>query len=124
MGTKESNILAGISLLGGVAHVMLFMNGYWNDIFWMTSIMIVIIPLVIRKTVKGKKISLAIFGKNSKKKTKKQTLHPSLRGNCKNCGNLLEDRMLSYCSQSCGFEHYLSTQSKDSLTQDKFHVSA
>ena len=124
MGKTASNILVGISLLGGIAHVMVFMNGYWNDIFWMTSIMIVIPPLVIRQSVKGKKISLSVFGKNSKKNTKKQTLNPALRGNCKNCGNLLEDRMLSYCSQSCGFEHYLSNQSKNSLTPNKFHVSA
>ena len=49
MDVTKSNILTGIVLLGAIAHVMIYMNGYWNSIFWMTGIMVIAIPIAIKK---------------------------------------------------------------------------
>ena len=104
--------------------MMLFMNGYWNDVFWMTSIMVVIVPLVIRKGVKGKKITMLGMKRKSNKKTKNQLLNSSLKANCKICGKSLEDNLLTYCSQSCSFENYLNTQSQIQTKKNTFSISA
>lgn len=48
MNLKTSNFLVGVMLIGSIAHLMLFMNHYWNDIFWMTAILTVCLPLVIK----------------------------------------------------------------------------
>jgi len=53
---KTSNLLTGAVLLGGVAHVMIFMNGYWNDVLWLSVILTVGVPVAIHKYLKiGKK---------------------------------------------------------------------
>lgn len=114
MDIVAPNLLIGISLVGGIAHVLLYMNNFWNDVFLVSALMIVIIPLVFRNAMKDKKI---ILPKTSKKlesdKNKIQTLHHTVLGNCKNCGKLMEDNLLTYCSQGCSFEYYLHTQSKN-----------
>ena len=30
--------------------------------------------------------------------------------NCQNCGEVLDDSLLSYCSSKCQFENYLNSQ--------------
>ena len=46
----------GAVLLGGIAHVMIFMNGYWSDILWMSIIITVGVPIAIYKYLQpGKK---------------------------------------------------------------------
>jgi len=32
------------------------------------------------------------------------------KGKCKQCGKLLEDSLLTYCSSKCQFEKYLKSQ--------------
>ncbi len=49
MKSQSSNILKGAVLLGCIAHIMIFMNGYWNNLFWMTAILSVGIPIAIHK---------------------------------------------------------------------------
>jgi len=39
----------GSILLGGIAHLMIFQNGYWNDALWMSAILNVGIPIAIYK---------------------------------------------------------------------------
>jgi hypothetical protein len=34
-----------------------------------------------------------------------------MKGNCKNCGKILEDALLTHCSNVCRFEDYLKYQS-------------
>jgi hypothetical protein len=46
------NALIFAMLLGGIAHLMLFQNGYWNDAMWMTSIMSVGIPAILYNNMK------------------------------------------------------------------------
>jgi len=61
MSLKISDLLKGVILLGGVAHVMIFMNGYWNDALWMSVILNVGIPIVIYKYLKiGNKKKITI----------------------------------------------------------------
>ena len=46
----------GAVLLGGIAHVMIFMNGYWNDALWLSVIFTVGNPIIIYKFLNiGKK---------------------------------------------------------------------
>jgi len=53
---KTSDILIGAVLLGGIAHFMIFMNGYWNEVLWMSVILNVVVPITIYKYLKtGKK---------------------------------------------------------------------
>ena len=53
---QKSNVLIGAVLLGSVAHLMIFMNGYWSDVLGMSIILNVGIPVVIYKYLKmGKK---------------------------------------------------------------------
>ena len=49
---KKSDFLVGVVLLGCIAHVMIFMNGYWNDMLWMSVIITVGVPVVISKYLK------------------------------------------------------------------------
>jgi hypothetical protein len=56
MELTTSNILTGVVLLGAIAHVMIFMNGFWNNAFFLSAILVVAIPAVISKYLKtGKK---------------------------------------------------------------------
>ncbi len=58
---QKSNVLIGAVLLGSVAHLMIFMNGYWSDVLGMSIILNVGIPVVIYKYLKmGKKKRRAI----------------------------------------------------------------
>ena len=115
MDFTASNALIGISLIGGAAHVMLYMNGFWNNEFWITAIGVVLIPLLIKKKLSGRKIS-------SLKKTKTLKINPKnemndlftkIEGHCKICGKPLDKKMLDFCSQNCNFEFYLNSQSKN-----------
>lgn len=55
MNITASNVLIFAMLLGGVAHLMIFQNGYWNDMMWMTSIMSVGIPAILYRELKHPK---------------------------------------------------------------------
>ncbi|MDH3619128.1 MAG: hypothetical protein OES14_06360 [Nitrosopumilus sp.] len=46
---STSNILGGIILLGSIAHVMIFMNGLWSPVFWVSAMLVVAIPIFIYK---------------------------------------------------------------------------
>ena len=110
-----SNALTGISLIGGAAHVMLYMNGFWNNEFWITAIGVVLIPLLIKKQLRGKKLSSLKKTKKSKinSKNEKNDLFAKIEGHCKVCGKPLDKKMLDFCSQNCNFEYYLNSQSKN-----------
>ncbi|MDX1441201.1 MAG: hypothetical protein R3237_01925 [Nitrosopumilaceae archaeon] len=56
MEITKSNVLVAIVLLGSIAHVMILMNGYWADIFWFSTIMVIGIPILIHKSSRKKKI--------------------------------------------------------------------
>ncbi len=49
---KTSDFLVAAVLLGCIAHVMIFMNGYWNDMLWMSVIITVGVPVAIHKCLK------------------------------------------------------------------------
>ena len=49
------DILKGIVLLGCIAHVMIYYNGLWNDVFWLSALIVVAIPVVIYKNLKFSK---------------------------------------------------------------------
>ena len=56
MTLTTPDILKGIILLGGIAHVMIYFNGLWDDVFVMTALLSVGIPIAIYKFLpKGKK---------------------------------------------------------------------
>ena len=44
-----ANIFTMVILLGSVAHLMIFMNGYWNDLLWFSAIITLGIPILIQK---------------------------------------------------------------------------
>jgi hypothetical protein len=101
-------------LIGGVAHMMLYMNGFWNNEFWITAIGMVLIPLLIKNQLNGRKISSLNKTRNSSNsKNETNDLFAKIEGNCKICGKPLEKKMLDFCSQNCNFEHYLNSQSKN-----------
>jgi len=53
---KTADVLIGAVLLGGIAHLMIFTNGYWNEVLWMSVILNVGVPITIYKYLKmGKK---------------------------------------------------------------------
>ncbi len=52
LNLKISDLLVGAVLLGCIAHVMIFMNGYWNDMLWMSVIITVGVPVAISKYLK------------------------------------------------------------------------
>ena len=49
------DILKGIVLLGFVAHVMLYFDGYWHEVFYLTAILTVAIPALIYKYLPNSK---------------------------------------------------------------------
>ena len=51
---KPSNIMAFVVLLSGAAHVMIFQDGLWQDIMWLTAMVSVGIPLVMYRYMKIK----------------------------------------------------------------------
>ena len=56
MDITRSNVLTGIVLLGAIAHLMIYMNGYWNSVFWMTAIMVIAVPIAVQKLMgKGRR---------------------------------------------------------------------
>ena len=58
---KTLDFLIGAVLLGGIAHLMIFTNGYWNEVLWMSVILNVVVPITIYKYLKmGKKKRPAI----------------------------------------------------------------
>ena len=53
---KTSDLIIGVIFLGGIVHLMIFTNGYWNDSLWMSVILNVVVPIAIYKYLKmGKK---------------------------------------------------------------------
>ncbi len=52
MYLKPSNILIFALLIGGVGHVMIIQNGYWNYAMWISVILSVIIPKVVYRYLK------------------------------------------------------------------------
>jgi hypothetical protein len=52
---KTSDLLIGAVFLGGIVHLMIFMNGYWNDGMWMSVILNVGVPIAIYKYLKTDK---------------------------------------------------------------------
>ena len=56
---KTSDFLIGAVFLGGIAHLMIFMNGHWNVVLWMSVILNVGVPIAMYKYLKtGKKKKL------------------------------------------------------------------
>ena len=51
---KPSNILAFVVLLSAAAHVMIFQNGLWQNVMWLSAIVSVGIPLVLYRNMKIK----------------------------------------------------------------------
>ena len=54
MDLHPKNILIFALLLGGVAHVMIFQDGYWNNMMWLSAILTFAIPLAIYRYTKIK----------------------------------------------------------------------
>ena len=54
MDLKPSNILAFIAVLGVAAHVMIFQDGLWQDMMWLTAMVSIGIPLVFYRYMKDK----------------------------------------------------------------------
>jgi DMSO/TMAO reductase YedYZ heme-binding membrane subunit len=52
MDFNPKNILVFAVLLGGIAHVMIFQDGYWNNFMWISAALCVIIPVTIYKYLK------------------------------------------------------------------------
>ena len=115
MDLTASDALIGISLLGGVAHMMLYMNGLWNNEFWITAIGVVLIPLLIKKQLRGRKLSSLKKTRYSKStpQIEKNDLFAKIEGHCKICGKPLDKKIIDFCSQNCNFEYYLNSQSKN-----------
>jgi hypothetical protein len=44
---KTSDLLIATLFFGGIAHLMIFMNGYWNENLWLSVILNVVFPLAI-----------------------------------------------------------------------------
>jgi len=49
---NPKNIIIFAILLGGVAHVMLFQDGYWQDFMWISASLTVIIPALAYRYMK------------------------------------------------------------------------
>jgi len=49
---KTSDLLIGAVFLGGIVHLMIFQNGYWSDVLWLSVVLNVGIPIVIYKYLK------------------------------------------------------------------------
>ncbi len=52
MYLKSSNFLIFALLIGGVGHVMVIQNGYWNYAMWISVILSVTIPIVVYRHLK------------------------------------------------------------------------
>ena len=52
MDFDPKNILIFVMLLSGIAHIMLFQDGYWNNFMWISAALSVIIPIVAYKYLK------------------------------------------------------------------------
>ena len=52
---KTLDFLIGAVLLGGIAHLMIFTNGYWDDVLWLSVILTMSVPIVIHKYLKTDK---------------------------------------------------------------------
>lgn len=116
-----SDALIGISLIGGIAHMMLYMNGLWNSVFWITAIGVVLIPLLIKKQLRGRRLSSLRRTRKLKVKSKikKNDLFAKIEGYCKVCEKPLEEKTLDFCSQNCHFEYYLNSQSRNSQKENE-----
>ena len=124
MEITQSNALIGISLIGGIAHLMVYMNGFWSNPLLITAIGTVLIPLIIKKQMAFKKKNRFRIA-NSKKKAKieQNDLFVKVKGNCKICGTSVDEAGMDFCSQKCSFEDYLNRQSKNSLVEENSKLS-
>jgi len=52
MYLKPSNVLIFALLIGGVAHVMIIQDGYWNDAMWISIVLSVTIPIALYRYLK------------------------------------------------------------------------
>lgn len=52
MNYNPKNIIIFAILLGVVAHVMLFQDGYWQNFMWISASLTVIIPVLAYKYMK------------------------------------------------------------------------
>ena len=68
MDFNPKNILIFAVLLGGVAHVMLFQDGYWNNFMWISAALTVIIPVMVYKYLKI----------NQRKNVRRRKLHADI----------------------------------------------
>ena len=55
MDFSSKNISIFTLLLGGIAHIMLFQDGYWNNYMWITAAMCIIMPLFLYKIFNNSK---------------------------------------------------------------------
>ena len=95
---------------------MVYTNGLWQDAFFMTGIMFIAVPLLLRKQL-GKKRKL--FFRSRKQPSQIENKITAMKGKCKNCGKAMESVSLGFCSQSCTFENYLLSQSKDPVIHNQ-----
>ena len=116
MEITTSNALTGISLIGGISHVLIYTNHLWHDAFFMTGILFVVTPLLLRKQLSRKR---KVFFKSKKQPAQIETKRSSFKGKCKNCGKGMEDISLGFCSQSCIYENYLLSLSKDPVIRNE-----
>jgi len=49
---NPKNIIIFAILLGGVAHVMLFQDGYWHDFMWISASLTIIVPVLAYRYMK------------------------------------------------------------------------
>ncbi len=52
MYLKPSNVLIFALLIGGVGHVMIIQNGYWNDAMWISIVLSVAVPIAVYRYLK------------------------------------------------------------------------
>ena len=110
--------MVGISFFGGIAHLMLYIDGFWSNTLWVTAIAVVLIPILIKKQLKGRKFSFRRARKSkAKPKIEGNDLFAKVEGNCKICGKALSERGIDFCSQKCSFEFYLNNQSKNTQNE-------
>jgi DMSO/TMAO reductase YedYZ heme-binding membrane subunit len=46
------NVLVFAVLLGGVAHIILFQDGYWHPFMWFSAALTVVIPVITHEYMK------------------------------------------------------------------------
>ena len=59
MDFKPSNIMAFVALLSAAAHLMIFQDGMWQDMMWLTAMMSIGIPLAMYRYMKIKETKKA-----------------------------------------------------------------